>query len=640
MSAEQTAAEARGLRFGIGTRLTFAFGGVSALAVLACVVGWLSYERLSENLETINQVHLPAAALAARLAEQGGGIVATAPVLALARNTEEYEAAKKGLDERLRSMRAVLGEIDQQLPRAMHDNRIALALDAIARNLTDLDARVRERLSLEKRNREAVAELRWLHADLIEEAEPLIEDARFVIRSGLAYAEYAGSRQTSDLQEEIRKTEAINGLNAQANLAVGLLNRVATITTLDDLVQATHFLNEAADTIDQQLTALDSLSDAVTLRQVVRRLLELAKPDGIPGVRRSEIVASNHARDLLAENRRLVTALDTVIGAHVLAANQAARLAARESATAILVGRWLLIGVAAASVIAAILVGILYVRRYLVGRLTGLAGTARALARGDLSIPIPVGGDDELADMAHALKGFRDTQQELIQAAKLAALGGLAAGIGHELNQPLAAIRSHAHNGRLLIERGRYRDAAEVLAYIQTLTVRASDIISHLKRFARKPDTKLGPVSLAGVVRGALLLFGNRFIEEEVRIDIDVPEDIAVRAEEVRLEQVFVNLIGNALDALKAKAERRLSIVARHGLADVIVDVSDTGPGIEPEYQAAIFDPFFTTKPIGAGLGLGLPMSYNIVRDFGGRLELAATDAHGTTFRITLRRDR
>lgn len=628
----------RSVRFGIGARLMLAFGGVGTLAVVACIVGWLSYERLSDNLDAINRTHLPAVALAARLAEQGGGIIATAPVLALARSAEEYDAAKRGLDQRLAAMRGVLEEIGRGSGGALQGSQLAPAVEAIARNLAGLDRSVRERLALEKRNREMVTELRWLHADLMDEAEPLVDDARFVIRSGLAAAERgADSDRLGELRAQIRKTEAINGLNAQANLAVGLLHRVATITTLDDLVQTTHFLSEAADTIEQQLAVLDTGSDTLTLRQVVRRLLEVTRLEGgIPGVRRSEILAADGTRRLLAENRGLVAALDAVIAAHVRDANTAAERAAELSAGAIAVGRWLLIGVAAISMLAATLVGVLYVQRYLVNRISGLAGTARALARGDLTAPIPLGGSDELADMAHALKRFRDTQEELVQAAKLAALGGLSAGIGHELNQPLAAIRSHAHNGRLLIGRQRYEEAETAFARIQTLTARMADIITHLKRFARKPDAMLGPVPLAPVVAGALSLFGSRFAEEEVTLAVEVPDDLTARAEEVRLEQVFVNLVGNALDALKGRGERRLSITAARQGRDILVTVADSGAGIDAAHRSAIFDPFFTTKPIGAGLGLGLSMSYNIIRDFGGRLALTTSGDGGSAFTITL----
>ncbi len=632
------------VRFGIAWRLSLAFLGVGALSVVACIVGWLSYARLSDNLASINDVHLPSVALSARLAEQGGAIIATAPVLALARTSEEYEEAKKGLDGRLAAMRVVLGEIAAARPGWLPEANLAVNVDAIARNLASLDAAVRERLALERRNREMVAQLRWLHADLIEEVEPLIEDSRFAIRTMLAAAERPGAAAAAEpqdmerLRQEIRKTEAMTALNAQANLAVGLVNRVATLTTLEDLAQTMHFLSEVADTIEPQLTALATFSDAVTLRQVLRRLIELSSIEGgVPGIRRGEIIAANESRRLLAQNRDLVSSLDGAIAAYVRDANVAAARAADQSAAAIAVGRNVLLAVAAISVLAALLVGVLYVQRNLVSRIVTLAGTARALEAGDLHAPIPLGGQDELADMAHALKRFRDTREELVQAAKLAALGGLAAGVGHELNQPLAAIRSHAHNGRLLIERGRTEEAETAFARIQALTARMADLVAHLKRFARKPDGTSAPVPLRATIDSALALFGSRFADEDVDLSIDVEPDLQVLAEEVRLEQIFVNLISNALDAMRGRPARRLSVGAARMGSEVAIEVSDTGAGIPDEHLAAIFDPFFTTKPVGAGLGLGLSMSYNIARDFGGRLRLGRTGAEGTAFILELK---
>ncbi len=634
------------VRFGIAWRLSLAFLGVGALAVVACIVGWLSYARLSENLDSINRVHLPSAALSARLAEQGGAIIATAPVLALARTPEEYEEAKKGLDGRLSAMRDVLGEIALARPGWLPEANLAVNVDAIARNLASLDAAVRERLSLERRNREMVAQLRWLHADLIEEVEPLIDDSRFAIRSMLAAAERASPGQAAAgepqdmerLRQEIRKTEAMTALNAQANLAVGLVNRVATLTTLEDLAQTMHFLSEVGDTIEPQVASLAAFSDAVTLRQVLRRLIELSSIEGgIPGIRRGEIIAANESRRLLAQNRDLVSSLDSAIAAYVRDANTAAGQAAERSAAAIAVGRNLLLAVAFMSVVAALLVGILYVQRNLVSRIVTLAGTARALEAGDLHAPIPLGGQDELADMAHALKRFRDTREELVQAAKLAALGGLAAGVGHELNQPLAAIRSHAHNGRLLIERGRTEEAQTAFARIQALTARMADLVAHLKRFARKPDGTSAPVPLRTTIDSALALFGSRFADEDVELAIAVDGALEVMAEEVRLEQIFVNLISNALDAMRGQPARRLAIAASRQGGEVRVEIADTGNGIPEKHLAAIFDPFFTTKPVGAGLGLGLSMSYNIARDFGGRLRLDRTGADGTAFHLELK---
>ena len=245
-----------------------------------------------------------------------------------------------------------------------------------------------------------------------------------------------------------------------------------------------------------------------------------------------------------------------------------------------------------------------------------------------------------IAEHQRAERDLREAQTELVQAGKLAALGQLAAGVGHELNQPLAAIRSYAHNGRRLIELGRIAEADGNLGKIADLTARMANITNHLKRFARRPEARLDAVDLAPVVQGALSLFDNRLREEAVELAVALPaEPLRVRAEEVRLEQVLVNLLSNALDAVAGAPHRRIAIGAEEEADGTVrITVRDTGPGIPAAVAGQVFDPFVTTKPVGTGLGLGLSISYNIVRDFGGVLSVADTGPGGTAFLLTLNR--
>lgn len=638
-----SASKPRLLRFGIAWRLSLAFIGVAALSVVACFVGWLSYARLAENIDSINRVHLPAASLTAKLAEQGGAVTAAAPVLALARGAKEYANAKQGLDERLGVMRKVLAQATSEgVADPAGAGRLSADVEAIAQNLEALDEVVRRRLELEKSNRELIAQLRWLQADVMEEVEPLLEDRRFVVRSILARLAGDPPRSAGDvplLASEFKRMEALSGLSAQANLAVGLMNRVATLSTLEELSQTMQFLAETADAIEPHLLALADAADAVTLRQALRKLLEMSSLEwGLPGLRRAEILASEEARALLARNGTLVQELGQAIDAYVNAASAQAAAAALSSASAINIGRNLLAGLAAFSMFTAFGVGVFYVKRNLVSRIQSLSDAARALEAGDLATPIDRRGQDELSDMAHALARFRDTKEELVQAAKLAALGQLAAGIGHELNQPLAAIRSQAHNSRLLISRDRLADADAALARIESLTIRMGDCVAHLKRFARKPLGQRGPVSLATAIQESIALFGTRLDDEGVTLTIDEAHDVHVMGEDVRLEQIFVNLISNALDAMKDLPDKQLSICIERGEELVVVIVRDSGAGVPAAEASTIFDPFVTTKPIGAGLGLGLSISYNIAKDFGGSLALSSTNEVGGAFVLSLKR--
>ncbi|MEZ0169396.1 ATP-binding protein [Microvirga sp. TS319] len=627
----------RRTRLGIGGRLIMAFLGVGGLAVGACIVGWLSYARLSEELNSVATAHLPALAFSARLAESGANVIASTPDLAVAERRETYDRIRETLVERLAALRSVLNERSDQ--HSLSPELLVVA-DAIETNLKAIDRVAERRFPLHERSRKIGEELRWLQADLIEEIEPLIDDARFNMETAIgrtAPGEAAGAGRRT-LLEESRKSEALLTVNAQANLVVGLLGRLGTVPTIEDLQETSNFLGEITDQLDIEIKALANWTDTITVSQIAARLLTVSDPaSGLASVKRAELQAVAEAQALLAENRRIVTQLGALISQEVSRTEAIARRAAERSAEAIVIGRNLLLAIAAASLAATIAVGWFYVRRNLVVRLQALTLAATTIASGPTTPALPPPTDDELGDLAKALAVFRQTRDDLVQAAKLAALGQMAAGISHELNQPLAAIRSHAHNGAVLLERGRAEEARASLDRIQGLTARMAELIRHLKRFARRPAATLDAVDLRAVVDGALSLFEQRLDEENVAVRMHFPDSsLKVLAEEIRLEQVVVNLISNALDELAAQAERRIEIRAQARGRRVRLEVADNGSGIEEQHRKAVFDPFFTTKPAGLGLGLGLSMSYNIVKDFGGDLILATTGKEGTTFVIDL----
>ncbi|CUA87372.1 His Kinase A (phospho-acceptor) domain/HAMP domain/Histidine kinase-, DNA gyrase B-, and HSP90-like ATPase [Chelatococcus sambhunathii] len=627
----------RRARLGIGGRLLLAFLGVGGLAVGACIVGWLSYARLSEELNAVATDHLPALAFSARLAEAGANVIASTPDLAVAERREAYDAIRKTLVERLAVLRSVL---DTRSSEDSLSPELIVVTEGIEANLQAIDRVAELRFPLGERVREMSEELRWLQADLIEEVEPLIDDARFNMESAIGRVGPGDAAESGrrTLREESRKSEALLTINAHANLIVGLLGRLATVPTVEDLDATSHFIGEIADQLDIETKALASWTDTVTVSQIVARLLAVSdNRAGLAALKRAELAAIAEAQALLAENRRLVTQLGALVSQEVSRTEQIARRAAERSAAAIVVGRNLLLAIAIASLAIAIVVGWFYVRRSLVARLEGLTLAATTIASGPTMPVLPPPTDDELGDLAKALAVFRQTRDDLVQAAKLAALGQMAAGISHELNQPLAAIRSHAHNSAVLIARGRMDEARASLERIQGLTARMAELIRHLKRFARRPAPTLEPVDLKAVVDGALSLFAQRLDEERVAVRLNFPDGpVTVEAEEIRLEQVVVNLVSNALDALDGGGERHIAIGAEAKGGRILLSVSDSGSGIDAEARAAVFDPFFTTKPVGQGLGLGLSMSYNIVKDFGGALSLAQTGPAGTTFVVEL----
>lgn len=214
-------------------------------------------------------------------------------------------------------------------------------------------------------------------------------------------------------------------------------------------------------------------------------------------------------------------------------------------------------------------------------------------------------------------------QDELVQAGKLAVLGQMSAGISHEINQPLTALRALAKNTSMLMAAGRMADADENLKAISEVAERMGSITAQLKSFARKSQGEHQPVPLVSAVHYMLRLLEHRVRAEQVRVELNIPEQMLVYCDLNRLEQVLVNLAGNALDAMQDQAVKVLTISSLPAEGPrVRVRVEDTGVGLPDELLARLFEPFFTTKASGEGLGLGLVISSNIVREFGGTLRV------------------
>ncbi|MER9254027.1 sensor histidine kinase [Mesorhizobium sp. M0598] len=225
-------------------------------------------------------------------------------------------------------------------------------------------------------------------------------------------------------------------------------------------------------------------------------------------------------------------------------------------------------------------------------------------------------------------------QQDLVQANRLAILGQVAAGVAHEINQPVATIRAYADNARTFLDRKQTGPAEENLGAIAALTERIGSITEELKAFARKGRTAAEPVELRGVVEGAVMLLRSRFAGRLDALAIDLPPpSLKVMGNRVRLEQVLINLFQNALEALDGRDDAHVQVSIEETADGVTVDVSDNGPGIPPAILKSLFTPFNTSKE--KGLGLGLVISKDIVADYGGRIEVSSDDS-GTRFTIHL----
>ncbi|EGJ49526.1 PAS domain-containing sensor histidine kinase [Desulfocurvibacter africanus] len=246
-----------------------------------------------------------------------------------------------------------------------------------------------------------------------------------------------------------------------------------------------------------------------------------------------------------------------------------------------------------------------------------------------------------------------ETEQQLIQASKMATLGEMATGMAHELNQPLTVIQSGVDLILRKLSQGQALDS-ETLRNVAELMAehvdRAANIINHMREFGRKSDLRREPVQAGEVLRRAFDIFREQFalrgIEVRFELDDGLPDILADRN---RLEQVFINILINARDALEAEcaggpdasdswaveagpADKRLMLTATAQDDWVLIRIRDTGVGVPPALREKIFEPFFTTKEVGKGTGLGLSITYGIVKDHGGNVEVEPTAGPGTCF--------
>ncbi|WP_200955734.1 ATP-binding protein [Massilia sp. Root418] len=213
------------------------------------------------------------------------------------------------------------------------------------------------------------------------------------------------------------------------------------------------------------------------------------------------------------------------------------------------------------------------------------------------------------------------TQNELFQAGKMAVLGQMSASITHELNQPLTALRTMSDNAVLLFERGRLDDVRNNLKTISQVVARMGTITGKLKSFARKSNAELAAVSIHTSISNALVLVERRLQLDKVSFQLTIDQaDIYALCDSNRLEQVLLNLMTNALDSMAGSPVRQLRLDVNSTPERVFIRVSDSGPGLSDEARARLFEPFYTSKPQGEGLGLGLAISEQIIRDFGGSL--------------------
>jgi C4-dicarboxylate-specific signal transduction histidine kinase len=234
---------------------------------------------------------------------------------------------------------------------------------------------------------------------------------------------------------------------------------------------------------------------------------------------------------------------------------------------------------------------------------------------------------------------LRDKQEQLVQAGKLATLGELTTGVAHELNNPLNNIGLYVGNVIDQIRLGEVETERFVsdLDKAMEQVRKATEIISHLRTFGRAARVSVQRVDVDEVIERSLLLVQEQLRLRAIEVELELcPDELLVFANAIQLEQVFINLLTNARDALADSKQKTIRIASSRDEEQIRIEFSDTGPGIPRDLQQRIFDPFFTTKEVGTGTGLGLSITYSILKEYGGDISVSSGPGQGATFLIEL----
>ncbi len=240
----------------------------------------------------------------------------------------------------------------------------------------------------------------------------------------------------------------------------------------------------------------------------------------------------------------------------------------------------------------------------------------------------------EIAERKRVQENLAVAEQTLEQSSKLAALGEMSAAVSHELNQPLAAMKTYLAGARLLMRRNRPDEALSAFGRIDDLIERMGAITRQLKSYARKGQDDWSPVNMQDALASSLAMMEPQLRQRQVQITRNLPKHpVEVHGDRMRIEQVMINLLRNAIDATKAESAPRVDIILAAG-ETATVTIRDNGPGIEN--KDALFEPFYTTKQPGDGVGLGLAISSGIVNELGGRLTARNGQDGGAVFEMQL----
>ncbi len=617
---------------GMGIRLALAMAILSLTTLIVSGLSSYTFSDISTRLEHLNNYDLKSLDYAAKLNDKVRLIISTAPLLGTADSSASRNDAMKEIDTAISEMNRVM----EQFPD--YHNYFKNIITQIGNSLSLL-------FQSELQSDDLSSQLDLLLEGLFPLLEVAGQSLEALPSSDKQEIEYANFRSLlyyqSGLAEKLYNDASFNELDATILRLEQLGNTWWGLWTNSTLPSKNPHLNDQLVVLHKLTSRGGSLfsvkDELIDKRYQSQFLLENSK---------------THLHQLAIQIERYTATVNSNIDRSINAARQS--LSANQR---------LAVFLSLISIATAVAISWFYVKKNILQRIQQLQLNMKAISSGYLSTPVAISGGDEVTEMAKDLQVFqqtaieveqtnrrleqevmvraaaekklRTTQDELVQAGKLAALGELSVGITHEINQPLTAVTSHLRSAKLWLEKNNPDKAITNLNKIQSLLTKTAAITRHLRAFARKSDGHMESVHLEPIINDAIQLLESRYPNEIITFN---PNTLSyVSANSIRLEQVFVNILGNALDAVENVATPNISIRVQQKRKLIEIEIIDNGTGINQDEIEHIFDPFYTSKKSGEGLGLGLSISYNIIKDFGGSIKAESKDLQGTTFTLTLK---
>ena len=647
-------------------RLLAALIVVLGIATAVLAIGMTVMLRAERDFRALAQDRIPAVALAGELAEATGQLAALAMQL-VADPAMPALPMKRAIDNAAQGVEAVLASplLRQAPERAATRSEIRLAERDLRKAMTDFSQISAELAHHAQVEASSNIELRWIHTDVQDQIHGILSDLSFNMDTQLASLVSGQDPQARAAAEESLTRDwllrdRIQKIGSEAATLTALLLQARSADSLDALEQTQSLGRDTLDSLALAQLNLLPRTDVRLLGQALTRLKALASDDNNIFVQqqqrlelhRAAVTELNAAQISLASMQAALTEL-----------GRAERISAQKSAdaaaTAIRRGSlWLSLATLLGAVATAAVLA-LFVHRRILLRIEALSTDLRRIAEGDLSpssasgaaVPqAPNANTDEIAHMEHAVQVFRNsvherqlaierlelTQRDLVQAGKMAALGQMSAAISHEINQPLAAIGHRLHHLA-----HAHPETQPIVARIEALLERINRTTHHLRRIARRSAHRNTCVTLSEPMQAALELLEHRLRDEAVIVDSEDLSAIKVAGDDILLEQVFLNILANALDAIAARevADEPGHIRIQSDEDDPLtISILDNGVGLGDQSGTDLTDPFVTSKEPGKGLGLGLSIAFNVMQDMGGNLQIEAIPEAGAAVHLRLNR--